>query len=399
MHIRKAGAIMKYDFDTIIDRRGTSSSKWNCRKTDVSVSDILPMWVADMDFASPPPVVEALRQRVDHGIFGYTERTDSYYRAIISWMKRRFDWDIQSKKIVFTPGVVVALNLIIQAFTQPGDKVIIQQPVYHPFSYAILNNKRQLVNNPLKLHNGRYVMDLEHLKRCIDSRTRLLILCSPHNPVGRVWTKEELMPLAEICLKNNIIIVSDEIHADLVLKGHVHTPTAMLSEEIADIVITCTAPTKTFNIAGLEVANTILSNGKLFDRLSTVVNNTGLEMTNVFATVATVAAYDHGEEWLLQLLDYLQKNYEFLVSFLKNHISRVSVIPLEGTYLAWLDFRKLGLSDTDLKNLLLHKAKVWLDEGTKFGGGGQGFQRMNIGCPRNLLEKGLTQISNVINTL
>ncbi len=390
---------MDYDFDTIKDRHGTSSSKWDRREKAVGVPDVVPMWVADMDFASPSPIVKALRERVDHGIFGYTERTGSYYTALASWMQRRFDWDIQKKKIVFTPGVIVALNLIIQAYTQPGDKVIIQQPVYHPFSYAILNNKRQLINNQLQIQNGRYVMDLDQLKKSIDSRTRLLILCSPHNPVGRVWTKEELLRLAEICLDNNIIIVSDEIHADLVLKGQVHTPTATLSEEIADIVVTCTAPTKTFNIAGLGVANTIISNSKLYDQFYATVNNAGLEMTNVFAKIATEAAYNHGEEWLLRLLNYLQGNYKFLVSFLKNHIPQISVFPLEGTYLAWLDFRNLGLSDKDMKHFLIHKAKVWLDEGTKFGGGGEGFQRMNIGCPRKLLEEGLTRIANALKEL
>jgi cystathionine beta-lyase len=389
---------MDYDFDTIIDRRGTCSSKWDRSEKAVGVPDVLPMWVADMDFASPPPVLEALRKRVEHGIFGYTERTDSYYTAITSWMKRRFDWNIQKTKIVFTPGVIVALNLIIQAYTKPGDKVIIQQPVYHPFSYAILNNKRQLINNQLQIENGQYVMDLNQLKNSIDDRTRLLILCSPHNPVGRVWTKDELLGIAKICLENKIIIVSDEIHADLVLRGHVHTPTATLSEEISNIVVTCTAPTKTFNIAGLGVANTIISNSNLYDRFYTVVNNAGLEMTNVFAKAAIEAAYNYGEEWLLHLLDYLQANLEFLVSYLKNNIPQISVFPLEGTYLAWLDFRKLGLSDEDVKNFLIRKAKVWLDEGTKFGGGGKGFQRMNIGCPRKVLEEGLSRIANALKT-
>jgi cystathionine beta-lyase len=242
-------------------------------------------------------------------------------------------------------------------------------------------------------------MDLDNLKKSIDGSTRLLILCSPHNPVGRVWTRGELLQVSEICLEHNIIIVSDEIHADLVLNGNVHTPTATLSEEIADITVTCTAPTKTFNIAGLGVANTIISNNSLYDRYHAVVNNAGLEMTNVFAKVATEAAYNHGEDWLSNLLNYLQKNYEFLVSFLKTQIPRISVFPLEGTYLAWLDFRKLDLSDQDLKKFLIHKAKVWLDEGTKFGGGGEGFQRMNIGCPRKLLEEGLERIACAISAL
>jgi len=390
---------MNYDFDTIIDRSGTSSSKWDRRKEDVEEPDVLPMWVADMDFVSPPSVVEALRQRVEHGIYGYTERTDSYYEALTSWMKRRFGWDIQKEWIVYTPGVVVALNLIIQAFTQPGDKVIIQQPVYHPFSYAILNNRRRLVNNQLRIEKGRYVMDFDQLKGSIDRSTKLLILCSPHNPVGRVWTKEELLQLAAICLENDIILVSDEIHGDLILDGNIHTPTATLSAEIADITITCTAPTKTFNIAGLGVANTIISNADLYDRFHAVVSNTGLEMTNVFAKVASEAAYNHGEGWLSHLLIYLQRNYKFLISFLKTHIPRVNVFPLEGTYLAWLDFRELGLKDKELRRLLIHEARVWLDEGTKFGSGGEGFQRMNIGCPRKLLEEGLERIVSAIDNL
>lgn len=390
---------MATDFDRIIERRGTDSSKWDRCEKDVGVPDILPMWVADMDFASPPRVVEALRERADHGIFGYTERSDSYYESVVSWMKRRFDWDIQDKKIVYTPGVVVALNLIIQAYTRPGDKVIIQQPVYHPFSHAILNNKRQLVSNRLRIHKRRYVMDFDHLQKSIDKQTRLLILCSPHNPVGRVWKKEELERLAEICLENKIILVSDEIHADLVFPGHVHIPTASLSEKIAESVVTCTAPSKTFNIAGLGVANTIISNRTLYEQLCSTVNNAGLEMTNIFAKVATEAAYNGGEEWLEQLLEYIQGNYEFLVSFLRDHIPQITAFPLEGTYLVWLDFRRLGLSDRTLKDFLLKKAKVWLDEGTKFGKGGDGFQRMNIGCPRKLLEQGLSRIAKAVKYL
>jgi len=387
---------MKYDFDKIIKRVGTNSIKWDWAERRVGVPDVLPMWVADMDFKSPKPVIDVLRQRVEHGVYGYTDKPDSYYKAVISWQKKRFNWDVKQEWIVFTPGVVTALCMAIQAYTLPGDKVIIQPPVYYPFFEIIQGNNRVVLNNPLKIKNNRYVMDLDHLEKAIDKNTKMMILCSPHNPAGRVWSKEELVQLSQICQKNKIVLASDEIHADLVMRGHTHTPTATLSEDHADFIVTCNAPTKTFNLAGLEVAYAIIPGKKLRHLLKNTLSQTGLMLSNMFGIVALETAYNHGEEWLEQLLDYLQGNFEFLLSFVKDNMPRVNVIPLEGTYLVWLDFRKYNLTDKVLKDLLLKEAKVWLVDGPRFGPGGEGFQRINIGCPRETLKKGLTQIAQAL---
>jgi len=287
---------MNYDFDKIIKRSATNSMKWDSAEKRVGVTDVLPMWVADMDFQAPEPVIDALRRRVAHGIYGYAEKPDSYYEAVISWQKKRFDWDIKREWIVFTPGVVTALCMAINAYTLPGDKVIIQPPVYYPFFEIIRNNNRVVLNNPLKILDNRYVMNLEHLEKAIDEKTRMMILCSPHNPAGRVWNKEELAHLSKICQKNKIILVSDEIHADLVMRGHTHIPTATLFDDMASFVVTCNAPTKTFNLAGLEVAYAIIPDKKLRHLFKTTLNQTGLMLSQMFGIVALEAAYNHGEE-------------------------------------------------------------------------------------------------------
>lgn len=390
---------MKYNFNKIINRAGTHSLKWDFCEKFTGEKDILPMWVADMDFEAPKPVVEAIRKWTEHGIFGYTERSDPYYDAVIQWMKKRHDWEIQKEWITCTPGVVPSINIAVQAFSQPGDKVILQPPVYYPFMSAVLNNGRRVVNNNLKIEEGRFLIDYEALKNSIDEKTRMIILCSPHNPVSRVWTKDELETLAKICLEHDIIMVSDEVHSDLVMKQYRHTPLATLSEEVEKAVVTCTAPNKTFNLAGLQMANIIIPNRTLYNQFKNTVAKAGLEMANMFGIVATEAAYKHGEEWLEQLLKYLQQNYNFLVSFIEENIPQVKVFPLEGTYLVWLDFRTYGLSDEKMKELLRKKAKVWLSEGYIFGEGGEGFQRMNIACPRKLLEEGLTRIAKALNSL
>lgn len=383
---------MKYDFDKVIERSGTNSFKWDlCEKTFPGRC-LLPMWVADMDFAAPPQVIKAVQERAAHRIYGYTHKPDSYFTAVKKWQKKRFNWEIQSDWIVYTPGIVPALHLAVQAFSQPGDKIIIQPPVYYPFMWAIENNGRHLINNTMQIKNGRYSMDLNGLKRSIDNRTRMLILCSPHNPVGRVWSREELQKLARICVQNNIIILSDEIHGDLIFPGHQHTPTATLSSRIADLTITCTAPSKTFNLAGLGTANTIISNPRLREQFSNAVANAGLGMANMFGIAALEAAYTQGEEWLEQLLVYLQKNYAVLCDFFKRNLPEVKVYPLEGTYLAWADFSGLGLTDADLKERFQKKGGVWLDDGPMFGPGGAGFQRINLACPRRILEEGLKRI-------
>jgi len=385
---------MKYDFDTVVDRRNTCSLKW-----DYCENEVLPMWVADMDFESPKEIVDALTERAAHGVFGYTRPPDSYYQAVVDWMKERHGWEIRKDWIVTTPGVLPALCYAVSAFSKPRDKVIIQSPVYHPFQMIIERNRRRTIENTMRLANGRYEMDYEHLQKIVDEKTKLLILCSPHNPVGRVWKKDELLRLARICIEHGVLIIADEIHSDIIMKGHTHTPMATLSDEIADNVITCTAASKTFNLAGLSCSNIIISNGRLYNRFKAAVSNNWVETPNMFGMIATQTGYTFGKPWLEQLLDYLNGNYDFLVSFLKKHLPPVKPLLLEGTYLVWLDFRGLDLPDMQIKDILLKKAGVWLDYGPQFGTGGEGFQRMNIACPRKVLEDGLSRIARTFNAL
>lgn len=386
---------MKYDFDKVVERHNTGSLKWDhCDIYDGI--EVLPMWVADMDFESPGEIIDAMEERVKHGIFGYTLISESYYGAVIDWMKRRHNWEIRKDWIVTMPGVVPAVCLAVLAFTEPGDKVVVQSPVYHPFYKNIRDNGRQVVENRLKQEGDRYVMDYLGLEQQIDDNTRMLILCSPHNPVGRVWEEHELMRLAEICLEHDILIVSDEIHSDLIFEGYKHIPTAMLSGGAAQNVITCTSASKTFNLAGLGCANIIISNKDLFNRYNNLCKNLWIEKPNIFGLVATEAGYRHGEEWLEQLLVYVKKNYDFLISTIKDFLPKVSVLPLEGTYLAWLDFREVGISEKDQEGFLKKNAKVWFDDGHKFGSGGEGFQRINLACPRETLKEGLRRVIDAI---
>lgn len=386
---------MREDFDNVPDRVPTSSLKWSYRKRFCGDDSVLPMWVADMDFACPRAIVEAVRARADHPIYGYPVRTDGYYSSLISWMKKRNGWDIKKEWICYSPGVVPAVNFCVLAYSQPGDKVIVQTPVYYPFSSAVLNNGRQLVENQLRLDGDHYVMDFEDLEQKIDARTRMIILCSPHNPVGRVWKQEELERLIEICRRKGILIISDEIHSDLIIGSTRHTCIAMLPGA-ADITVTLTAPNKTFNIAGLTTANAIISDKRLRDAFMTVAGNLGLGISNVFGIVAQEAAYTYGEPWLEELLEYLRENYRTLTDFVAARLPELSVLPLEGTYLAWLDCRKLGMNDAELKEFFLKKTKLWLDEGTMFGNGGSGFMRINIACPKQLLTEALTRIENAL---
>ena len=368
-------------------------------KWDYAESDVLPMWVADMDFESPREVVDAIVERAAHGTFGYTRTPDSYYQAIVDWMKERHGWEIKRDWIVTTPGVLPALAFAVEAFTQPGDKVIIQSPVYHPFKFVIGNNKREPVENVMKLADGGYEMDYENLESVIDEKTKMLVLCSPHNPVGRVWKKDELLRLAEICIERGVLVIADEIHSDLIMKGHTHIPMAPLSDEIADHVVTFTAGSKTFNLAGLACSNAIISNSDLYDRFKATVGNHWVGSPNMFGLIATRAGYEHGKPWLEQLLAYLKGNYGFLVSYFKEHCPKIKALPLEGTYLVWLDFREFGLPDMEIKDTLLGNARVWLDYGPQFGTGGEGFMRMNIACPRKTLEEGLSRIAKTLSAM
>jgi len=385
---------MPYNFDCVIDRRHTESEKW--KKFD---ADVLPMWVADMDFAAPPAVVDAIQQRAQHGIYGYAIRPDSYYESMVEWMRRRHDWEIERNWLAHSPGVVTALNLAVNAFTQPGEKIIIQPPVYPPFFTIVKNNGRQLVYNPLRAENGYYRMDLADLEKRIDNRTRALMLCSPHNPVGRVWTRNELLALGELCLRKNIMIFSDEIHSDLIMRGHKHVPLAMLSPELAEITVTIIAPSKTFNVPGLYTATAIIPNPKLHTQFNHVLENYALNSSSIFGMVALQAAYRHGEEWLEELIDYLQDNIDYAIRFFQQRIPQIKVTCPEGTYLLWLDCRELGFTHDGLRDLFLKQAKVALNEGYTFGPSGEGFMRMNIGCPRSVVAEGLARIERAVNAL
>jgi cystathionine beta-lyase len=389
-----------YDFDTVIDRVPTSSAKWSLRKQLTGVEDVIPMWVADMDFSSPPEVAKAIMERAAHPLYGYTESTEGYYNGLINWMNKRHDWSgIQRDWICYSPGVVAGFNFAIQAYSHPGDKVIIQPPVYYPMKNAILNNGRQLVDNPLKLVKGRYVMDYEDLEKKIDGRTKMIILCSPHNPVGRVWTKTELEQLVEVCERKDILIISDEIHFDLILGKIKHTCTATLSEKAMQRTVTLVAPSKTFNVAGLSNSSAIIPNKKLRDAFLNVTQSHGIHFANIFGMVAQEAAYAKGEAWLDELLVYLRGNLRYMEGFIKEKIPGLKVYPLEGTYLAWVDCTSLGMNDEALKEFMLKKAKLWFDEGTMFGSGGSMFMRVNIACPRSILKQALERLEKVVKEL
>jgi cystathionine beta-lyase len=386
---------MEYNFDNVINRHNTNSYKW-----DAADAELLPMWVADMDFEVPPPIKDAILIRAEHGIFGYSLPQESYYEAIISWEKRRHGWAIEKEWITFSPGIVPAVNMLVRALAQPGDKVIVQTPVYYPFFNAIINNGCQIEKNSLNFQNKKYLMDFEDLERKVkDPRAKLLILCSPHNPVGRVWTREELVRLGELCVANDVTVISDEIHCDLIFKGHKHLPFAALDKRFAKNSVTCIAPSKTFNLAGLQTSAVIIPNAKLRGRFSNVLVSDGLRSPNPFGITALEAAYNHGEPWLEQLMDYLSDNVDFLIRFVEERLPMVEVIKPEGTYLVWMDFRKLGLDPDTLEDLMLKKARVWLDEGYIFGRGGEGFERINVACPRSLLKQGLQRIERAVNSL
>ena len=403
---------MKYNFDEEIDRRGTNSIKWefveredqpgHWEHTNRSFGEdrVLPMWVADMDFRSPEPVVQALVKRAQNGVYGYSAPTPEFFMALINWIKRRQGWEVRADWVCVTPGVVLALNMLVRTFVGPGEHVLIQPPVYHPFRHAIEKAGAQVTKNPLIYDDGRYRMDFEDLERkARDPKVRMLILCSPHNPVGRVWTREELERLGEICLRNDVLVVSDEIHGDLVFPGHVFTPFGSLGEEFAQHSVICTAPSKTFNLAGLQTSCIIVPNDELRGRLAQTLDRHGLHLINTFGLEALQAAYDHGEEWLEQVLIYIESNLDYVERYVREQLQPIRVIHPEGTYLVWLDCRPLELDDAALQDLMLRQARVYLDNGAIFGPEGSGFQRMNIACPRALLTEALERIRVAVETL
>ncbi|NFN98807.1 pyridoxal phosphate-dependent aminotransferase, partial [Clostridium botulinum] len=360
--------------------------------------DIISMWIADMDFETVPEVKEEIINRAHHGIYGYTATTESYYKEVVNWMKKRHGWNIKKEWITNTPGIVMAVNTIVRTFTHSGDKVLLQRPIYYPFFKAINNNGCHIVNNPLKFDGKRYEMDFEDLdNKLSDPRVKIMILCSPHNPTGRVWTKEELIKVGNLCLKHNVLVISDEIHSDLIYKPNKHIPFAAICKEFADISITCTAPSKTFNLAGLQGSNIIISNERLMNEFKIAMENIGLSRLNIFASIACEAAYKYGEQWVEQLIDYLQENKEFAKKFIKEKVPMLKVIEPEGTYLLWIDCRKLKMSKEELEEFMLKEAGVAFDEGYIFGEEAIGFERMNIACPREVLKEALERIEKAIN--
>lgn len=391
---------MKYNFDEVVNRKGSCSIKWDELENKFGRSDLMSMWVADMDFKSPKPVIDAIMNRANHGIYGYTSRPSSYFESIINWLKKRHDWEISKDWIAYSPGVLPGISFIIQSFTLPGDQVIIQPPVYYPFSEIIKNSGRYVVENCLYLSHGKYNMNFEDLEnRAHDPKVKMLILCSPHNPVGRVWGREELLKLVEICTRNNILIVSDEIHSDIIFKGNKHIPIGKISEESSLNSITCISPSKTFNLAGLQTAAIIIPNKNYLNTYNTVLEMNRIKKNNVFGLVSLIAAYNYGEEWLNQLIDYLQCNLNFLMEYLCKNIPQIKVIKPGGSFLVWLDCRELFEDFVELDNFFINKAKLALDSGHWFGSTGRGFMRINIACPRCLLKKALESIKNAANNI
>ncbi|WP_302410887.1 MalY/PatB family protein [uncultured Clostridium sp.] len=384
---------MQYDFDTPIDRTHTWSIKHDFKKENGKADDILPLWVADMDFRSPDSVVEALKKAVDHGIFGYSRADESYFDAVAAWYQKRHHLTLQPEWMTCTPGIVFALSIAVRAFTQEGDAVLIQPPVYHPFSRAILRNKRTLVENPLVLKDGHYEMDLEELEqKVLDEHVKLMILCNPHNPVGRVWTREELTALADICLRHHVYVISDEIHGDFVWQGHEQTPYASISEEACLHSMMCTAPSKTFNLAGMATSNLFIPDPEMRRKFRSELLDVGQENMNRLGLFACRAAYEGGGEWLDQLIGYLAGNLALVRDFCKNRVPQIQLVEPEGTYLAWLDCRELGMTDDELMAFFSDDAKVWLDPGTHSGEQGSGFMRFNLGSSRSVIAQALDQI-------
>ena len=385
-----------YDFNKVVDRQSTANIKYDLRSKIFGKSDILPMWVADMDFETPDFIREAIIKRANHPIYGYSFRPESYYQSIADWVHKRHNWKIDTKWIVYSPGIVPALNFSTLAYTCEGDYIIVQPPVYFPFFSAVTDNGRVRMDNNLLLSNGQYIIDFDDFEEKA-KKADMFFFSSPHNPVGRVWTKEELLKLGEICVRNNVIIISDEIHNDLILPGYSHTIMASLSPEIADITVTCIAPSKTFNMAGLATSSIIISNRILRNKFEQLLKRYHLSLGNVFGAVASEAGYRYGAQWVDELMQYVKQNFIEVEQALLATEGRIRLIEPEATYLAWLDFRNTGYTDIQIKDILIKKAALGLSHGPVFGEGGQGFQRMNLATPRSVVKKALQKLVEAFN--
>jgi cystathionine beta-lyase len=390
---------MKYNFDEPIDREGTLSVKHGLKEKLFGRNDIIPMWVADMDFKSPKCVSEAIQNRAQHEIYGYSYRPESFYKAAKEWLSKRHQWETNTEWMNFTPGIVPGVNLTILALTNPNDRVMIQPPVYFPFFEGIRKNNRTLVENRLILDNGRYQIDFEDFENQLKKGVKLFVLSNPHNPGGNVWTEEELRKMGELCLKYDTLIIADEIHGDIVFPPNRYRPLASVSDDIANQTITFIAPSKTFNIAGLASSVSIIQNKVIREAFSNMLDRLHIANGNLFGTVAFEAAYRHGEEWLDQLIEYLDKNLEFLTEYIDHRIDGIKVIQPEGTYLAWLDCRELPMKNSQIHQLMVNEAGIGMNDGASFGENGTGFQRLNFGCPKSTLDKALHQIEKAVNNL
>lgn len=384
-----------YDFDTIQDRKNTGCIKHDLWKEVGKNKNTIPLWIADMDFQTAPEITQALIDRAQKGIFGYSMPDEQYYNAVINWYKRKFDYSINKEYILTSPGIVFALNNIIRALTNEGDSILIQRPVYYPFSNAINQNNRKLINNPLVYKGNKYSINFEDFEqKIVDNNVKLFILCSPHNPVCRVWTKEELTKIAEICIKHNVLIIADEIHADFIHKG-THTMFPTLSKEVENICITCTSPSKTFNIAGLQISNVLISNKEIREKVKKEFTRSGYGEPNVFGLIAVVAAYEKGEQWLQEMLTYIRSNFAKLNTYLEKNLPKIKMIEPQGTYLAWLDFSEYNFTEAKLEEVITN-ANLWLDAGTMFGPEGKNFQRINVACSWSILEKALENLAKAL---
>ena len=391
---------MKYEFDNIIDRKNTNSIKYDFAREKLMPKDILPLWVADMDFKTAPAIVNRLKNTVEHGIYGYSDSKEDYYVAVSNWYEKHFGYKIKKSWIVKTPGVVFAIAMAIRALTNIGDGVLIQNPVYYPFSDVIRENERVLVNNSLVRNGNKYEIDFEDFeKKIIENNVKLFILCSPHNPVGRVWKEWELKKLGDICIKHNVYVVSDEIHSDFEYPGYKHTMFNTLSEAYEKISITCTAPSKSFNLAGLQISNIIIPNTEIRKKIKKEIAKIGYSSVGIMGIVACQAAYEEGEEWLNELKQYIYSNLGFLRKYLEENIPEIEMVEPEGTYLVWLDCSKLGISGKKLEEFIIHKAGLWLDVGHIFGKEGDNYIRVNIACPKSILNKALNQLEKAVREL
>lgn len=390
--------MIHHDFDKVIDRRNTNSIKYDFSAQSGMPENVLPMWVADMDFKAPQCVIDALVKRSNHGIFGYSESDEEYFEILKNWFQNRFEWSIEKNWLVKTPGVVFSIATAVRSLTEKGDHILIQQPVYYPFSLCVLKNDRRLVINELLYIDGSYKIDFEDFeKKIIENNVKMFILCNPHNPVGRVWTRKELELLGDICLSHNVIVISDEIHQDFIYSKFKHTVFSSIKEDYKKILITCTAPSKTFNLAGIQVSNIFIPNGDMRKKFKNEIEKTGAGLVSIMGIDACAAAYKGGAPWLDELKVYLESNLKFIRTFLSEKLPHIKLVEPEGTYLIWLDFSNMNMTDEHIDSLLINKAGLWLDTGKIFGIGGEGFQRMNIACPLSTVEIAMSNIAGAFN--